>query len=295
MKSFNPVQQEIEEDFWEHFNKPRMGISTGLASLDELILGFGPFLYILGGVSGIGKSSLMADFILAAAKEVPVGVFSIEMGEDLMMERLIFNKADVNYHKALCGRLTEDEKEKLKETIKELKGLKQIGIDAEATMFYPEWLLKKLDEKPLNSIEYTIESWYAQGCRIFFLDYLQLADYGAKTGREDLRIKQMTRTMKLMSVRLKIPIILLSQLKKEVAEREDPTPKIADLRDSGFLINDADVILFVHRPEFYEKKENSLFENTVEEAKIIVAKHRHGPTGEINVQFKPYCMSYGEL
>lgn len=297
MKQTTAIQVDLT-NFMTRFGRPRMGIFTGLTVLDRAFLGFQPGkFYVVGGVSSMGKSAILADFALAAAKEVPVGIMSIEMGIELLKERMIFAVADLNYHKANAGKLDHQEKEELKKAVEEVQKLQPIYIDEEACVFYPDWLLKRFEneqkEKPIDSVEYTIESWVAKGVKIIFLDYLQLADLAEKKERDDLKIKDMSRKLKLMSLHFKIPIIVLAQLRKDTEERGDHKPTVNDLWGSNFIRNDADVILLLYRPDFYKKKlEYSLFDNTVEDAIIILAKNRNGPLAELNVEFRPYCLSY---
>lgn len=286
------LQDDIDSLFAQ--DTKRFGISTGLKGLNNTILGFRPaHLIVVGGCSGMGKTSLLSDFALAGAEEIPVGIFSIEMGVQLLEERMLYNKAKINYHSGISGRLHHSDKEILKKAGNDLKKLHPIYIDSVAQTMYPDWLLKNQE----TSIELQIEKWYEKGCRMFLIDYLQLVQWGFKVESETLRLKNITGKLHNICVNLKVPIIVLSQLKKDVGERHlrniDPTPCLSDIRDSGYIINDADIIIFLHRPEYFQKKEEpDLFANHIEDAEIIIAKQRNGPTGTVNVKFHSYAMSF---
>lgn len=288
-----PIQKQIDEILED--SKPKFGISTGLKKLDEAILGFRPsHLYMIGGYSGLGKSSIATDMTLAAAKEISVAFFSLEMGTNLIVERMVYNIADLNYHSGISGHLDVSDKEDLKKATKYIKELKDIYIDEKSRIMYPTWLLER--ETPVNSLELAIQEYYNCGCRIFFIDYIQIVEWGFKSEIETLRLKNITNKLHNLAVDLQVPIVALAQLKKEAGDRkkeDDMVPTLSSIRDSGFLINDSDVILLLHRPEYFKKKEEiDLFTNQKEEAQIIVAKARNGPIGKINVSFCGYSMSW---
>lgn len=291
-----PINKTIKEVL--NNNKPRMGLSTGLYDLDKIILGLRPnHLIIIAGYSSMGKSSLCADMVLAVAKEVPVYWASIEMGKYLSKERMIYNVAGLNYHRGISGELEESDKKDLIKAAEYIEQLNDIYIDEDATCMYPDWILKNPKEPITNSIELSFDECYKAGARALFIDYIQYVQYGFKSESETLRIKELTGKLHRMSIQYEIPIIALCQLKKEVGDRVrknlDPTPTLSDIRDSGYIINDADIIVFLHRPEFFQKKEEpNLFANHVEDAKMIVAKQRNGPVGEIDVKFHSYSMSF---
>lgn len=239
----------------------------------------------------------MTDHIIAASKSVGVGVFSIEMGIQQVVDRMIHNIAGLNYHRCQSN-ITKDDKDRLEEAMSTLSGYKDIFFTESASCMYPEWMFKK--GSPEDSIEIEFQQMIDAGAKIFFLDYLQLVRWGYSSEREDLRIKNITNKFHEMSLKYSVPIVLLSQLTKTTADRatrkEDPTPTLSDLRDSGYIINDADVIILIHRPEYYKKKKESLelLDDLTEEAEIIIAKQRNGPTGCIHVPFHSYCMSFRE-
>lgn len=288
------VQKKIDEVMSN--TKSKMGISTGIAELDSAILGLRPqHLIVIAGFSGIGKSSIMVDLGLAAAKEAPVALFTIEMGTDLTIERMNYSVAGLNYHGCMGKDLGFADQLVLDEAKEEIKGLQDIIIDEHSDTIYPSWLLAR--DFPENSIENSIKEYAAAGCKVMIIDYLQILQYGFRIESETLRIKAITGKLHRLAIEYNLTVIALAQLKKDVGDRlakkQDPTPTLSDIRDSGFIINDADIIMLLHRPEYFEKKgEIDLFENRVEDAQIIIGKQRNGPVGSIDCTFHAYAMSF---
>jgi replicative DNA helicase len=277
--------------------KTKPGISTGLKDLDAVILGLRPaHLIIIAAYTGVGKSSLMADLTIAAARSVPVAVFSLEMGCDLFIQRMAYNFADLNYHRGISGDLSQSDIKDLKTAQASIEKLNNIYVNQSADCMYPSWRLEK-ENKPENSLEITIEKYYAEGCRVFLIDYIQYVNYGFKAESETLRIKELTKNLHAMAVKYSVPIIAFAQLKKEVDDKKrDPIPSLSDVRDSGYILNDSDIILLLHRPEYFQKKkEIDLFSNCVEDAQIIIAKQRSGPLGIIPVKFNCYNMHWRDF
>lgn len=299
MKPISPTKINLK-DFINGFKTPKMGVSTGIKILDEAMLGFQPGkYYVLGGASGSGKSSLMGGMALAACTEVPVGMLSIEMGKDIS-DRLICTLADVNYTKACHAKLDKHESKTLESAVEKFNGLNNLYIeDGSVSMFYPHWREEKwkkgIDPAPNDSIEYQIESWVDAGVKVVFLDYLQMADLAERRERDDLKVKDMSRKLKLMCDEYKISIVTLVQLDKKVEDREDKKPTKNDLWGSSFIRNDADVILLTFRPEMYKSHTLDLFSNTVEDATIIIDKQRNSCTGEVPVKFCPYSFRYCDV
>jgi len=280
-------------------NEPqKFGIRTGFEKLDQTILGLRPsHLVTVAGVSGIGKSSFMADLAIAGAREVPVAMFSLEMGTDLMYDRLVCNFADINYHNKVLGELSPQDLRDLNKASKAIEKLNDIVIDHESDTMYPSWIRKK-DDAPENSLELAIEKYYNQyGCRLFFIDYVQIVNYGFKTESETLRVKALTGTLHKLCLQFDVPIVIFAQLKKEVGDVKhvnENRPSMTDIRDSGFIINDSDIILLLHRPEYFESRldEIDLFQQRSEDAEIIVAKNRNGMTGSVHCKFHGYSMKW---
>jgi len=267
-----------------------VGVTTGIYSLDKAMKGLqNGHLITIAACSSAGKSSMMRSMVLSAAEEIPVGVFPIEGGQNENVEVMLYTIAELSYHKK--GNLDYDEVADLEEAKKKLKSLNPIYFDEDADTMYPNWLLEKGIKR--NSIEQSMEIMYNEGARAFFIDYLQLIEWGQKSESETLRLKNITGKLARLSIKYDVPIVILAQLKKSVEERDDPTPIKSDIRDSGFIINDSHDIILLHRPEYFVKnKELELYANCSEAAKIIIAKQRYGPGGYINATFKPFCMKW---
>ena len=278
--------------------KPQRGISTGIDKLDEAVLGLRPaHLVMVGAYSGVGKSSLMADLTIAAAKQVPVAVFSLEMGSELFIQRAIYNYADLNYHSGMSGHLSPKETKRLEKAMKDIDSLNNIYVDDANGSMYPSWILKQ-PNAPKDSLELAIKKYYDLGCRLFLIDYIQYVNFGFKTESETLRLKSLTGHLHKMTIELGVPIVAFAQLKKEVGDNarksDNHRPTISDIRDSGYLLNDSDIILLLHRPDYFgNENELSLFTNPVENnAEILICKQRNGPTGTIPVSFHCGSMSW---
>lgn len=290
------VKDQIEKILLN--DTPRMGISTGISDLDRVILGLRPAnLITIAGFSGIGKSGFMTDLGLAASKERDVAMFTLEMGAEQTAERLLYNVADLNYHRGVSGNLSKSEKKKLKEASDYINDMPyNIILDDESDMVYPSWT-----DKPenTNSIGMAVQRYIDEGVSVFIIDYVQLMQYRFQSMSETLRIKEITGRLHKWAVKYNVTFIILAQLKKEVEEKckndSSYIPTKSDIRDSGFIINDSDIILMLHRPDFYKKKDSILFDDSVEPAQIYIAKMRNGPSGPIDCLFHSFSMSWRGL
>lgn len=286
--------------FVESFNVPKMGLSTGLKSLDNAILGFQPgYYYVIGAISSHGKSSIIGTMALQTSLVVPTGLISIEMNQELTVNRMIFSLAGLNFHKGNAGKLDSFEKEELKRAV-EAYNTRQLFINDETSLFYPDWLEEKwakgTEDAPSSSIEALCRKWIDQGVKIIFLDYLQLADLAEKKERDDLKIKTMSRKLRLLANKYKVSIVTAVQLDKSVENRQDATPTVNDLWGSSFIRNDSDIIVLLYRPELRQKTKGfDLFNNCSEEAQIIIGKNRSGPTGTIRIGYEPFCFRYKDI
>ena len=289
--------KKITEGF---VNQP-MGIATGFESLDESIWGFSPrTLVIIGGRPSTGKSSLMADLVLATSREVPVGVFSKEMPVQQFPPRLACNMAKLNYHNVKKGQVSKDDLDKFYSAMEELETL-PIHVDYERNVVgHEDYWLRACKENDPNieskMIDTKIKEWVEKGCKIIFVDYLQILDLLNK-GIKDQRLKvgKIAEMLRDYAKQYDITIVLLSQLRRfDKSQGKTPVPSMSDLMESGQLEAHSDIILLLHRPQYYaEDRELDLFTNTVEDdAIIILSKNRDGPAGNIYCDFHAYSMSY---
>ncbi len=286
----------------DNFVSQSMGISTGFNSLNESIWGFSPrTLVMVGGRPGCGKSSLMADLILATSKEVPVGVFSKEMPIEQLPPRLACNMADLNYHNVRKGNVSKMELDTYREAMEELKTL-PIYTDYKSNVVGSEdfWLkICKETEPNIESkiIDFQIKRWVAeQGCKIIFIDYLQILDLLNKAVKDQrLKVGRIAELLRDYAKLYDITIVLLSQLRRfDKSQGKTPLPSMSDLMESGQLEAHSDIILLLHRPQHYsEERELDLYSDKVEDdALIILSKNRDGPAGNIAVNFNAFSMSY---
>lgn len=292
------INASIEKTIKE-FGKVKKGLSTGLEALDNSILGLQPAnLILIGGRPSMGKTSLMLDMAMGVGKKHPVLVVSLEMSFSELQERALCSVAKLNYHRIKSGFYDSDVQRDLDEAAKVLKKQKLSVVDG-CWKFYPEWFKDRhTKEHPQNSLRPLIQRAVKEyGVRVVFIDHLQfIRTEMYKLDSESLRLHEITQSLHELTVELNIPIVLMSQLRRLDQERKlkDPTPSMDDIRNSGQVEEDSNVICLLHRPEYYRSKQViDLFSNPVERnVEVIIEKNRNGPTGKINLDFLAYCMSF---
>ena len=248
------------------------GLSTGFSELDMMTTGFHPAdLVVLAARPGMGKTSFMLTLIshVAFTEEKPVAVFSLEMSKEQLVMRLLSSMAEVPLQKLRSGFVTDDEKEKLLSSALELSKA-EIYIDDTPSLTTTELRVKARKLKKERGIEFVA------------VDYLQMLRSPMRKSSRQEEVAEISRNLKALAKELSIPVLALAQLSRQVEHRSDKRPQLADLRESGQIEQDADLIVFLHRPEYY-KKNPSPEEKGI--AEIIVAKQRQGPTGIIKVAF----------
>ncbi len=278
-ESVNPLLHTTFERIEELYHTSRVGV-TGIASkfkkLDELTAGFQKAEFIvLAGRPSMGKTAFALNLARNAAVEdkIPVGLFSLEMAAEALVLRLLCTEAMVNQTHVRTGRLSADE----------LKRLAQhVGVLGEAPIY--------IDDSPsLNILQVRSKARRLiaeKKVQLLIIDYLQLMDASREENRQQ-EITRISRALKSLAKELNIPVIALSQLSRAVEMRDKShKPQLSDLRESGAIEQDADVVLFVYRPEYYNIKE---FEDTKEptynRCEIIIGKQRNGPVGDVKLTF----------
>jgi len=255
------------------------GYSTGLPDLDEKIMGLNKSdLILLASRPGMGKTSFALNIALSVAKKSAktVAVFSLEMSRDQLVLRLLSGEAFIDNKKLLTGRLSEDEWRKLSAAAASLSRT-DIRIDDTSTL--------------------TVSDMNAQ-CRrldnlgLVIIDYLQLMQgSGSKLSYSNENrtqvVSDMSRMMKIMAKELNVPVLCLSQLNRASADRSNKRPLLSDLRESGSIEQDADIVLGLYRDDYY----NSETENH-NLAECIIMKNRHGETGMVQLQWLPQYTTY---
>lgn len=256
------------------------GIPTGFTKLDDMTAGWQKSdLVIIAGRPAMGKTS----FALSIAKNIavdfntPIAFFSLEMNNVQLVNRLISNTCEITGNKILNGQLTPDEWERLDKNLRRLTGA-PIYVDDT-----PGLSVFELRTKARRLVR-------EKGVQIIMIDYLQLMNAaGMRFNSRQEEVSTISRSLKGLAKELDIPILALSQLNRTVENREGlegKRPQLSDLRESGAIEQDADMVLFVHRPEYYHILEDDKGRDLRGMAQIIIAKHRKGATGDVLLTFK---------
>jgi len=274
----SPIMVEAFETI-ESFHKRKgvvTGIPTGFKKLDELTSGFQDGeLIIVAGRPSMGKTAFCLNIARNAAVEskIPVGVFSLEMSNRQLALRMLCAEARVDAHKVRTGSLPEKEWQKLSTVA---------GAITEAPIY--------IDDTPgatvleLRAKARRLKKDHNIG--IVFIDYLQLMQGPRNTESRQQEISVISRSLKGLSKELDIPVVALSQLSRAVEIRGgEKRPMLSDLRESGAIEQDADVVLFIYRPEFYGKKEDEEGKSLEGKSEIIIGKQRNGPVGTVYLNF----------
>jgi len=255
----------------------KFSVPTGFYELDEILGGLQKSdLIIMAARPSMGKTALALSIARNAAIEhkVPIGIFSLEMATMQLIIRLICAEARINAHQVRTGKLPGSEAPKLSKTVHRLTDA-PIYVDDSPSQTVLEIRAKARRLKAEKNIGMII------------IDYLQLMTGPANAESREREISHISRSLKALAKELNIPVIALSQLNRAVESRSDKRPQLADLRESGSIEQDADVVMFLYRPEMYgiEKFSDADATTTENVAEIIVAKQRNGPTGSVKLAF----------
>ena len=271
-----PIHRVLE-GVYEHLgvlakNRGKLpGISSGFRSLDSFLTGFNDSdLILLAARPGMGKTSAGLNFLVNAAKECgkAVVMFSLEMSNAQLALRLIASEALIDSKRLRTGMLSEHDWDAIAHTSAELSKTK-IYLDDSSGITVAEMKAK---------------------CRrlgddlgLVIIDYLQLMRSGRRIENRVQEVSEMTRSLKIMAKELNVPVICLSQLSRASEQRSEKErrPRLSDLRESGSIEQDADIVIFIHRDEYYKKDESE----HRGEAEFIIEKNRHGETGSVNVHW----------
>ncbi len=243
------------------------GLSTGLGILDDLIGGWQPGqLIIPAGRPGMGKSVAGIGFARAAARRgVPALVFSLEMSKREILHRLISDVAEINLYRITSGTLDRGDVAKARAARDQIAS----------------WPLHVDDQvRTVAQIRSTARRFRQKhgALGLIVVDYLQLLDSTTKADRRDLEVAQFSKELKTLAGELQTTVIAAAQLNRKNEDRSDKRPQLSDLRDSGSLEQDADIVILLHRDDYYDKEHAR-----AGEADFIVAKHRNGPTDTVTV------------
>ncbi len=262
------------------------GVPSGFSSLDRITLGWQKTdLIIIAARPSMGKTA----FVLSMARNMavehnkPVAIFSLEMSGLQLVNRLIAAETELGSNKIKSGKLEMWEWKMLHSKIARLSN-SQFFIDDTPALSIFELRAKCRRLKMQHNISCVI------------VDYLQLMTIGSDTrGSREQEVSNISRSLKAIAKELDIPIVALSQLNRSVESREGKRPQLSDLRESGAIEQDADIVIFIHRPEAYGITTDENQNSTKGVAEIIIAKHRNGATGEIHLSFRKELAKFSDM
>jgi replicative DNA helicase len=258
------------------------GVPSGYRDLDQRTAGFQPSdLIIVAGRPSMGKTAFCLNVAQYAAieKRIPVGIFSLEMSKEQLVIRMLCSEAQVEGTRLRTGFLTESDWPRLTLAAGNLSDA-PIFIDDAAALSVLELRAKA---RRLNA---------EHGLGMIMIDYLQLMRGRAKVESRQQEISEISRSLKALAKELNIPVIAVSQLSRRTEERQGMRPQLSDLRESGAIEQDADVIIFIYRDEVYNRSEDNPNRG---KAEIIIGKQRNGPTGKIELAFLEKFTTFKEL
>lgn len=268
------VVKKVIDKFSEIAKDPTIlkGIPTGYTDFDKITNGLqNSDLILLAARPGVGKTSFSMNILVHAATELgkKCAIFSLEMSKEQLMQRAICSLAKVSMGKALKGEMDGEEWKRIWAASKKLE---QSGLYIDdSSMTTPADLLSKCRRLKMQ-----------EGLDLIMVDYIQLMTSAKKQDNRQLEISDISRTLKIAAKELNVPIIVLSQLSRAVESRQDHRPLLSDLRDSGAIEQDADIVLFIYNPEKYNDVPQEDEPGTVE---LIIAKHRNGGTGTVKLRW----------
>ena len=257
-----------------------IGVPTGLADLDKLLGGLQRSdMIVMAGRPGTGKTSLALSIALQAARRMQkrVAIFSLEMSDEQLVQRFISAETGIDSQRLRLGDIKEDEWPTF---------IQATNLLSRTSIF--------IDDTPaITALELRSKArrLHAEhGLDLVIVDYLQLMQGDSHSENRQQEISFISRSIKALARELNIPILALSQLSRQVESRHDKRPMLSDLRESGSIEQDADIVMFIYRDELYNP--DTEFPNIAE---IIVSKHRSGPTGTFSVYFKKHLAQFVDL
>ncbi len=275
-RDLQPIQQVLS-DYYDRIDQlsqrgeDTFGVPSGFIDLDRLLGGMQPsdFL-IIAGRPGTGKTA----FMLSAAKNAAqihkkrVAIFSLEMSNEQLVQRLISQETGIESQRLRTGKLNEDEWPLFTHAIEVLSDT-HIFLDDTPSL------------TPLQLRTKSRRLYLEYGLDLVLVDYLQMMSGGMRIENRVQEVSYISRNLKVLARELNVPVLAAAQLSRAIEQRADKEPQLSDLRESGSLEQDADVVMFIHRPELYER--DTLKQNI---AQIKVSKHRNGPVGMVELVFR---------
>ena len=247
------------------------GISTGYEQLDNLTAGLQPSeLIIIAARPSMGKTALALNIAenVAVRQSLPVGIFSLEMSKESLLLRLLASHARIDAHKFRTGHINRGDMQEISTSL---------GILAESPLWIDDSASSTVVEMGAKARRLKSD----KGLSMVVVDYLQLMTARGRFGNRNEEVSSISRGLKGLAKELKVPVVVLSQLTR-APERDDRRPQLADLRESGAIEQDADVVMFINRPNFYK---SDLPEDERAKTELIIAKQRNGPTDTLKYVF----------
>lgn len=268
-----------------HKNKGALrGLKTGFRDLDKKTAGFQKGdLVIIGARPAMGKTTFAQNLAYNIASINGKGVlfFSMEMAANEIIDRMISDVSGVDNWKMRTGNLSDEEFQKIGDAMAEMDEI-PIYIDDTSSMTIVE--LRNKARRAMHDHD----------IGIVIVDYLQLIQGTDRyKGQRVQEVTEISRGLKILARELEIPVIALAQLSRNVTGRDDPRPVLSDLRESGSIEQDADLVMFLHRPDYYRQNDDNYEETHITE--LLVAKHRHGAVGKIELYFHPELLRFMSL
>jgi replicative DNA helicase len=287
-QNFVPLRSVLTETFERidelHRNRGSLrGVATGFADLDQLLAGLQRSnLVVLAARPSMGKTTFALDIVrhIAVTLKQAVGFFSLEMSRDELVDRLLASQAQIGLWKLRTGRLAENEHSNDFERLNEA-----MGILSEAPLFIDDSASTSVMELRTKARRLHTEHKLS----LIVVDYLQLME-GRQTENRVQEVSEISRALKSIARELNVPVLALSQLSRAVENRDSKIPQLSDLRESGSIEQDADVVMFIYREQMY--KQDTKRKNLAE---IHVRKHRNGPTGQIELFFNDQQVRFQNL
>ncbi len=286
-QKFVPVKDTLEEAFEriDKLSKNKTGIrgvATGFANLDNIVSGLQKSDFILlASRPSMGKTSLALNVAsnVATKEKIPVGIFSLEMSKDQLTDRLLASMSNVDLWKLRTGRLSTDSDDftRIQDSM---------GLLSEAPIYVDDAAAPNIVQ--MKAMARRLQARHGLG--LIIVDYLQLMQPRSDSTSIVQQVTEISRSLKAMARELDVPVLALSQLSRAVEQRIPQIPRLADLRESGSLEQDADLVLFIYREDRY--REDTSRKNI---ADIIVAKHRNGPVGKAELYFDDQRATFRSL
>jgi len=282
--SSNDLVRNFLSDLEKRYSDPDAisGVTSGYFKLDQMTTGFqASDLIILAARPSMGKTAFALNMCMRAAlqQNVPVAIYSLEMSKEQLIMRMLSVFAKVGLSKLRRGNLDDDDWRNVHYAVEEL---------SRAPIF--------IDDTPaISTLELRARTRRLKaqhGIGLVMVDYLQLMRSSRRVDSRELEISDISRSLKALAKELSIPVIALAQLNRKVEERQNKRPMLSDLRESGAIEQDADIIMFIYRDAVYNKREDNPRQNVAE---IIIGKQRNGPTGTVELAYVAEYTAFEDL